>query len=66
MAELWKSLPSWVRNVVVPIIVLVVLWKLLWFVLGVVGALLGFVVNALLLVGLAAVVVILIKKAVKS
>jgi hypothetical protein len=65
MAELWKSLPSWVRNIVVPIIVLVLAWKLLWFAIGVVSALVGFLINVLLLVGIGAAVVILVKKAAK-
>jgi hypothetical protein len=66
MAEFWKSLPSWVRNVVVPIIVLVVAWNLLWAVLGLVGAVIAFAVKALIVVGIAAAVVILVKKAAKS
>ncbi|GAA2134183.1 hypothetical protein GCM10009760_11180 [Kitasatospora kazusensis] len=66
MAELWKSLPSWVRNIVVPIIVVVVAWKMLWIVLGVVSSLIGLVVNGLVLVGIAAAVIILVKKASKS
>jgi hypothetical protein len=66
MAELWKSLPSWVRNIVVPILVLILAWNLLWFVVGVVGALLGFLLKVLLVVGLGAAVVILVKKAAKS
>ena len=66
MADLWKSLPSWVRNIVVPIIVLVLAWNIVWFVLGVVGALISLLVKALVVVGIAAAVVILVKKAAKS
>ncbi|MFB7662785.1 DUF5326 family protein [Kitasatospora sp. NPDC056138] len=66
MAELWKSLPSWVRNIVVPILVLVLAWNLLWFVVGVVSSLIGLLIKGLVVVGLAAAVVILVKKAAKS
>ncbi|MFD8479143.1 hypothetical protein [Kitasatospora sp. NPDC059673] len=66
MAELWKSLPSWVRNIVVPIILLVIAWKVFWTIVGTVLGIIGFAVNALVLVGIAAAVVILIKKAAKS
>ncbi len=66
MAELWKSLPSWVRNVVVPIVLLVIAWKVFWAVVGAVFSLVGFAINILVLVGIAAAVVILIKKAAKS
>ncbi|AUG78642.1 DUF5326 family protein [Kitasatospora sp. NPDC002227] len=66
MAELWKSLPSWVRNIVVPIIVLVLAWNLIWFVVGVVSSLLALVIKALVVVGVAAAVWILVKKAAKS
>ncbi|MFI9270082.1 DUF5326 family protein [Kitasatospora sp. NPDC052896] len=66
MAELWKSLPSWVRNIVVPIIVIVVLWNVLGFFVGVVSALVGLVIKALVVVGIAAAVVILVKKATKG
>ncbi|MFD8598987.1 hypothetical protein ACFV1L_28695 [Kitasatospora sp. NPDC059646] len=66
MAELWKSLPSWVRNVVVPIVLIVIAWKVFWAVVGAVFSLVGFAINILVLVGIAAAVVILIKKAAKS
>ncbi|MFJ6212019.1 DUF5326 family protein [Streptomyces sp. NPDC092296] len=63
MAEFWKSLPSWVRNVVVPILVLIVAWYVLLAVLSLVGAIIAFAVKALIVVGIAAAVVILVKKA---
>ena len=66
MAEFWKSLPSWVRNIVVPIIVLVIAWNVLWAILGVVGAALMFAVKALIVVGIAAAVVVLVRKAAKG
>ncbi|RKT16699.1 MULTISPECIES: DUF5326 family protein [Streptomyces] len=66
MAELWKSLPSWVRNIVIPVLVLVLAWNIVAFVFGVVGALLGIVLKLLVVVGIAAAVVILVKKAARS
>ncbi|MEU8923532.1 DUF5326 family protein [Kitasatospora sp. NPDC048545] len=66
MAELWKSLPSWVRNIVIPVLVLVLAWNIVAFVFGVVGALLSIVLKLLVVVGIAAAVVILVKKAAKS
>ncbi|MBD0691958.1 DUF5326 family protein [Kitasatospora sp. NPDC096077] len=66
MAELWKSLPSWVRNIVIPVLVLVLAWNIIAFVFGVVGALLSIVIKLLVVVGIAAAVVILVKKAAKS
>ncbi|MEV0533061.1 DUF5326 family protein [Kitasatospora sp. NPDC050463] len=66
MAEFWKSLPSWVRNIVVPVLVLILAWNVIGFVFGVVGALLSLVVKLLVVVGIAAAVVILVKKAAKS
>ncbi|MFE6054703.1 DUF5326 family protein [Kitasatospora sp. NPDC056446] len=66
MAELWKSLPSWVRNIVIPVLVLVLAWNIVAFVFGVVGALLGIVIKLLVVVGIAAAVVILVKKAAKG
>ncbi|MFE2107441.1 DUF5326 family protein [Kitasatospora sp. NPDC059463] len=66
MAELWKSLPSWVRNIVVPVLVLILAWNLLVFVFGVVGALLAFALKALVVVGIAAAVVVLVKKAARN
>ncbi|MER7770083.1 DUF5326 family protein [Kitasatospora sp. NPDC096140] len=66
MAELWKSLPSWVRNIVIPVLVLVLAWNIVAFVFGVIGTLLGFAIKLLVVVGIAAAVVILVKKAAKS
>ncbi|MEU3569976.1 DUF5326 family protein [Kitasatospora sp. NPDC036755] len=66
MAELWKSLPSWVRNIVIPVLVLVLAWNVFAFVFGVVGALLSIVIKALVVVGIAAAVVVLVKKAARS
>ncbi|MEV7774813.1 DUF5326 family protein [Kitasatospora sp. NPDC086791] len=66
MAELWKSLPSWVRNIVIPVLVLVLAWNVVAFVFGVVGALLSIVIKLLVVVGIAAAVVILVKKAAKG
>ncbi|MFB7909695.1 DUF5326 family protein [Kitasatospora sp. NPDC059146] len=66
MAELWKSLPSWVRNIVIPVLVLVLAWNVIAFVFGVVGALLSIVIKLLVVVGIAAAVVILVKKAAKN
>ncbi|MER7671742.1 DUF5326 family protein [Kitasatospora sp. NPDC058162] len=66
MAELWKSLPSWVRNIVIPVLVLVLAWNIIAFVFGVVGALLSIVIKLLVVVGIAAAVVILVKKAAKG
>ncbi|WP_030233296.1 DUF5326 family protein [Streptomyces sp. NRRL S-350] len=66
MAEIWKSLPSWVRNIVIPVLVLVLAWNVVAFVFGIVGALLGIVIKLLVVVGIAAAVVILVKKAAKS
>lgn len=66
MAELWKSLPSWVRNIVVPIIVLIIAFNVIGFVFSVVSTLVWFAVKALVVVGIAAAVVILVKKAAKS
>ncbi|MET8622428.1 DUF5326 family protein [Kitasatospora sp. NPDC004669] len=65
MAELWKSLPSWVRNIVIPVLVLVLAWNIIAFVFGVVGALLSILIKLLVVVGIAAAVVILVKKAAK-
>lgn len=66
MAGFWKSLPSWVRNIVVPIIAVVLLWNVLWVVVGVVSSLFGLLIKALVLVGIGAAVVILVKKAVRG
>ncbi|GAA3042377.1 hypothetical protein GCM10020229_79160 [Kitasatospora albolonga] len=66
MAELWKSLPSWVRNIVVPIVAVILAWNLILFVVGAVTSLLAFLFKALVVVGVAAGVVILVKKAAKS
>lgn len=66
MAELWKSLPSWVRNIVIPVLVLVLAWNIVAFLFGVVGALLSIVIKLLVVVGIAAAVVVLVKKAARS
>ncbi|PYC64754.1 hypothetical protein C7C46_32920 [Streptomyces tateyamensis] len=66
MAEIWKSLPGWVRNIVVPIILLVIAFNVIGFVIGVVSSLIWFAVKALVVVGIAAAVVILVKKAARS
>ncbi|MBF9068123.1 DUF5326 family protein [Streptacidiphilus fuscans] len=66
MTELWKALPSWVRNIVVPILAIIVAWWVLSAIVGLVFGLMTFVIKALLVVALAAVVVILVKKASKS
>jgi hypothetical protein len=66
MTELWKALPGWVRNIVVPILALIVAWWVLSAIVGIVLGVMGFLVKALLVVGLGAVVVILVKKASKS
>ncbi|MFI6153702.1 DUF5326 family protein [Kitasatospora sp. NPDC051170] len=62
MAELWKSLPSWVRNIVIPVLVLVLAWNIIGFV----GAVLSIIIKLLVVVGIAAAVVILVKKAARS
>ncbi|MBV2152763.1 DUF5326 family protein [Kitasatospora sp. SUK 42] len=66
MAELWKSLPSWVRNIVIPVLVLILAWNIIAFVFGVVGALLSILIKLLVVVGIAAAVVILVKKAARN
>ncbi|MFD0279016.1 DUF5326 family protein [Kitasatospora sp. NPDC127111] len=66
MAEFWKSLPSWVRNIVVPVLVLILAWNVVGFVFGVVGALLSLAIKLLVVVGIAAAVVILVKKAARN
>ncbi|GAA1248717.1 hypothetical protein GCM10009665_44520 [Kitasatospora nipponensis] len=66
MAELWKSLPSWVRNIVVPILVLIIAFNVIGFVFSVVSTLVWFAVKALVVVGIAAAVVVLVKKAAKG
>lgn len=66
MAELWKSLPSWVRNIVIPVLVLVLAWNIVGFVFGIVGAVLSIIIKLLVVVGIAAAVVILVKKAARS
>ncbi|MFF7638636.1 DUF5326 family protein [Kitasatospora sp. NPDC008050] len=66
MAEIWKSLPSWMRNVVVPILVLILAINILGMVLGVVSAIIWFAFKVLIVVGIAAAVVILVKKAAKG
>jgi hypothetical protein len=66
MAEIWKSLPSWVRHIVVPIVVLIIAFNVIGFVFSVVSTLVWFAVKALVVVGIAAAVVILVKKAAKG
>ncbi|MEU6231706.1 DUF5326 family protein [Kitasatospora sp. NPDC047058] len=66
MAEFWKSLPSWVRNIVVPVLVLILAWNIVGFVFGVVGALLGLAIKLLVVVGIAAAVWTLVKKAARN
>jgi hypothetical protein len=67
MTEIWKSLPGWMRHIVVPIIVLIAAWAVISTVLGavfgLVGFLVGWVFKILVIVALGAVVVILVKKA---
>jgi hypothetical protein len=67
MNDIWKALPGWMRNIVVPIAVLIVAMWVVFAVVGavfsVVGFLIGWVIRALVVVALGAVVVILVKKA---
>lgn len=67
MNEIWKALPGWVRHIVVPIVVLIIaLWlvsAVVGAVFGIIGFLFGWVIRAMLVVALGAVVVILVKKA---
>jgi len=67
MSEIWKSLPGWVRHIVVPIIVLIAAWAVISAVLGAVFGLMwflfGWVLKVMVIVALGAVVVILVKKA---
>ena len=67
MTEIWKTLPGWVRHIVVPIIVLIAAWAIISAVIGAVFGLMwflfGWVIKALVIVALGAVVVILVKKA---
>jgi len=67
MKEFWGGLPWWVRRVVVPVIVLIVAWKIIAAVLGVVfgvlGAIFSLAISVLVIVALGAAVVILVKKA---
>ena len=67
MSDIWKTLPGWVRNIVVPVIVVIVALWLVSVVLGAVFAVVGFffgwAFRLLLLVALGAAVVILVKKA---
>ena len=67
MNDIWRTLPGWVRNIVVPIVVVIVaLWlvfAVLGAVFGVVAFLFGWAFRLLLLVALGAAVVILVKKA---
>ena len=66
MTELWKALPGWVRNIVVPIAAIVIAWWVLSALVGIFFGLLGMVIKLLVVVALGAVVVILVKKASKS
>ncbi|WP_042415810.1 DUF5326 family protein [Streptacidiphilus anmyonensis] len=66
MSELWKALPGWVRNIVVPIAVIIIAWWVLSALVGIVFGLLGMIIKLLVVVALGAVVVILVKKASKS
>ncbi|MEY9870793.1 putative membrane protein [Streptacidiphilus sp. MAP12-33] len=66
MTELWKALPGWVRNIVVPIAAIVIAWWVLSAIVGIFMGLLGLVFKLLAVVALGAVVVILVKKASKS
>jgi Family of unknown function (DUF5326) len=67
MTEIWKSLPGWVRHIVVPIIVLIAAWAIISTIVGAVFGLMwflfGWVFKVLVIVALGAVVVILVKKA---
>ena len=67
MAEIWKTLPGWVRHIVVPIIVLIAAWVVISAVLGAVFGLMwflfGWVLKVMVIVAVGAVVVILVKKA---
>jgi len=67
MSEIWKSLPGWVRHIVVPIIVLIAAWAVISAVLGAVFGLMwflfGWVLKVMVIVAVGAVVVILVKKA---
>jgi hypothetical protein len=66
MSELWKALPGWVRNIVVPIAAIIIAWWVLSALVGIFFGLLGMLIKLLVVVGLGAVVVILVKKASKS
>jgi hypothetical protein len=67
MNDIWKTLPGWVRNIVVPVVVVIVALWLVFTVLGVAFAIVsfffGWAFRLLLLVALGAAVVILVKKA---
>ncbi|MFC1410564.1 hypothetical protein ACEZCY_15005 [Streptacidiphilus sp. N1-12] len=67
MNDIWKTLPGWVRNIVVPVVVVIIALWLIFAVLGavfaVVGVLFGWAFRLLLLLALGAAVVILVKKA---
>lgn len=63
MAEIWKTLPGWVRHIVVPIIVLVAAWLVISAIVSAVFGLVWFLFKILVIVALGAVVVILVKKA---
>ena len=67
MAEIWKTLPGWVRHIVVPIIVLIAAWAVISTIVGAIFGLMWFlfswVFKVLVIVALGAAVVILVKKA---
>jgi hypothetical protein len=67
MNDIWKALPSWMRNIVVPIVVVIVALYLVFAILGMAFAVLGFLFGwafkLLVLLALGAAVVILVKKA---
>jgi hypothetical protein len=67
MKEIWRKLPWWVRNVVVPLIVVIALWNILsavfGLIFGIVGLVLVIVIKLLVIAALGAAVVVLVKKA---
>lgn len=67
MKDIWRRLPWWVRNVVVPLVVVIALWNILsavfGLIFGIVGLVLGIVIKLMVIVALGAAVVVLVKKA---
>ncbi|MHA6761643.1 hypothetical protein [Streptacidiphilus sp. PAMC 29251] len=67
MNGIWKALPGWMRNIVVPAIVVIIGLWLVFTILGaafaIVSLIFGWAFRLLLLVALGAAVVILVKKA---